>query len=224
MPIMFHMMNEARIGVGVQGLAGAAAAYNYALAYAREREQGASIDQIQNPDAERVAIVNHPDVRRMLMLQKVQVETMRSFLYTTALRMDRLETHPEKEEADYLLGLVDLMVPIAKAHCTDLGFEFSVIGFDGEQGIFVVIVLAHVKQFAAIVEAGLDFFQQQHNVFQRFFLAAEFLGALGVVPDLRVFHLLRQEGQALAFLIVVKDTSAVRRRAAPDRRACRRCC
>lgn len=125
MPIMFHMMNEARIGVGVQGLAGAAAAYNYALAYAKERIQGSSIDQLQNPDAERVAIVTHPDVRRMLMLQKVQVETMRSFLYTTAMRMDRLETHPEKEEAEYLLGLVDLMVPIAKSHCTDVGFDVT---------------------------------------------------------------------------------------------------
>jgi len=123
MPIMFHMMNEARIGVGVQALGGAASAYMNALAYARERVQGTSLETMQDPDAERVTIIHHPDVRRMLMLQKVYVETMRSFLYTTALRLDRVEAHQDKGESEYLLGLVELMVPICKAHCTDIGFE-----------------------------------------------------------------------------------------------------
>ncbi len=123
MPIMFHMMNEARIGVGVQALGGAASAYMNALSYAKERVQGTSLANMADADAERVTIVNHPDVRRMLMLQKVYVETMRSFLYTTALRLDRVEANADAEEAKYLLGLVELMVPICKSHCTDVGFE-----------------------------------------------------------------------------------------------------
>jgi len=106
----------------------------------------------------------------------------------------------------------------------DLGFQFGIVGLDREQGFLVAFFLAHGKQFAAVVDAALDFFQHQHDVFQRFFLAPEFLGALGVVPDLGIFHLLVEEGQALTLLIVVKDTSAARPRAARCRRACWRCC
>ncbi len=126
MRIMFHMMNEARIGVGLQGLSGAAAAYNNARSYARERIQGTSIKDFKNADAPRVAIVQHPDVRRMLMWQRVHVETMRSLLLTTAMRLDRANNAKDDEERKRLMGLVELMTPICKAYCSDRGFDVTV--------------------------------------------------------------------------------------------------
>ncbi len=123
MPLMFHMMNEARIGVGGQGVAVAAAAYRYALAYCNERVQGTSIENFKNADAPRVAIVNHPDVRRMLMWQKCQVEAMRSLICRMAARLDLAEAGVGKNE---MKGQVELLVPILKAHCSDVGFEVSV--------------------------------------------------------------------------------------------------
>jgi alkylation response protein AidB-like acyl-CoA dehydrogenase len=123
MEIMFHMMNEARIGVAIQGLAGAAAAYNYALAYAKERIQGTDIADMKDADAERIAIVRHPDVRRMLMTQRVLVETMRSLVYATAHRVDRASQTSDAADAEHLRCLLELMTPICKAHCSDVGFE-----------------------------------------------------------------------------------------------------
>jgi alkylation response protein AidB-like acyl-CoA dehydrogenase len=122
MEIMFHMMNEARIGVGIQGLATASASYLNALAYAKERVQGSAVENMRDAEAPRVTINQHPDVRRMLMTMKVSVETMRSLIYSVANRLDRAENGPE-EEREYLIGLVELMTPIVKAHCSDLGFE-----------------------------------------------------------------------------------------------------
>jgi len=129
LPIMFHLMNEARIGVGVQGQSLAAAAYNYARAYAKDRIQGTAIENFRDADAERVAIVKHPDVRRMLMRMKVLVETMRSFLYRVAYYED-LATSSELDDAERekFAGRVDLLVPVAKSHCTDMGFEVCVTG------------------------------------------------------------------------------------------------
>ena len=106
----------------------------------------------------------------------------------------------------------------------NLGLDARRIGFDRVQRIVVAFFLAHVEQFAAVVEAALHGFQHQNDVFQRFLLAPQFLGAFGVIPYFGIFHLLVEEGQAFAFVIVVKDTSAARRRAAPDRRAGWRCC
>lgn len=123
--IMFHLMNEARIGVGVQGLSGASAAYNLALAYCKERIQGVDIDNIRDASAPRIAIVNHPDVRRMLMWCRVHVETMRAFLFGTAMRVDRAENLLEGEDAELQMAIAELMTPICKAHCTDVAFEVT---------------------------------------------------------------------------------------------------
>ena len=122
MEIMFLMMNEARIGVGIQGLATASASYLNALAYAKDRVQGSAIENMRDADAPRVTINQHPDVRRMLMTMKVSVETMRSLIYSVANRLDRAENGAE-DEREYLIGLVELMTPIVKAHSSDLGFE-----------------------------------------------------------------------------------------------------
>ena len=124
--IMFLMMNEARIGVGAQGVAMAATAYNYALDYAKERLQGGSIDNFKDASAPRVPITAHPDVRRNLMTMKVLAETSRSLLYRLGTRYDIAESDPEQH--DRLIDRVELLTPILKAHCTDVGFDVSVIG------------------------------------------------------------------------------------------------
>jgi alkylation response protein AidB-like acyl-CoA dehydrogenase len=124
--IMFQMMNEARIGCGAQGVATANAAYQYALAYAKEREQGSSVDNWKDPAAPRVTITQHPDVRRMLMTMKVLSETMRSMLYKLGHRHDL--AHHDEKLADKFNGRVDLLVPVLKAHCTDRGFDVCVTG------------------------------------------------------------------------------------------------
>lgn len=138
--IMFEMMNEARIGVGAQGQAIAAAAYNFALAYAKERIQGASVENFKNPEAAPVAIIEHPDVRRMLMTMKCQTEAMRSFLYRMGLELDLAEKHPDPAKRKAHDERVDLLVPILKAYCSDTGFDVASMavqvyggyGFTGE--------------------------------------------------------------------------------------------
>ncbi len=122
--LMFEMMNEARIGVGAQGIAMAGTAYHFALQYARERLQGSSAARFRDPEAPRVPILEHPDVRRMLMTMKVYAETSRSMLYRLGHRLDVAFNDSAKRER--YLGRVELLVPILKAHCTDLGFEACV--------------------------------------------------------------------------------------------------
>ena len=127
MSIMFHMMNEARIEVAVQSLCGASAAYQNALHYARERIQGVPIASYNDADAKDVAIVQHPDVRRMLMWQKVHVETLRSLLYKAAFRIDLQHSTADKEEARAHRGYVELMTPIVKAYTSDKAFDSAVL-------------------------------------------------------------------------------------------------
>ncbi|MGC6509723.1 MAG: acyl-CoA dehydrogenase [Myxococcota bacterium] len=126
--IMFHMMNEARLEVGVQGLSGASAAYQYAKHYAKERIQGTDIRKFGQKDAPKVAINKHPDVRRMLMNQKVLVETMRSFIYTVAHQIDTYLHTDDPTLKRNLKGQIDLMTPIVKSYCSDRGFESAVLG------------------------------------------------------------------------------------------------
>lgn len=121
MHIMFHLMNEARIAVGVQGLGSASAAYLNALSYTKERIQGGA-------GSKAVPIVSHPDVRRMLMDMRTSTEAMRSMLYTLALRADLSERLKESDPKTSALhhNHVDLLTPVAKAHCSDVGFEVTV--------------------------------------------------------------------------------------------------
>lgn len=123
--LMFHMMNEARIGVAGQGVATANAAYNYAVQYAKERVQGTSLTKMRDPDAKRVAIIEHPDVRRMLMQMQVLSTTMRSAVYKVALAHDLLATRDDDAANEALRDEIDLLIPVLKAHCTDLGFEIA---------------------------------------------------------------------------------------------------
>lgn len=124
---MFHMMNGARIGVGVQGLAVAVTAYHNALAYARDRKQGSSVKQFKNPDAPRVSILEHSDVRRMLMEMKARIEGMRALAVKLAKHYDLSVALAEKDPdtASYHKGQVDLLTPIVKAYCSDQGFRVT---------------------------------------------------------------------------------------------------
>lgn len=117
---MFQMMNGARINTAVSGMTLAGTAYRNALAYTRARVQGRDI---AGRTAEDVAIIRHPDVRRMLLWMKAAVDGMRSMIYTVAFWEDLakgLNPGPEKTRCQDLL---DFMTPILKAYCSDTGFR-----------------------------------------------------------------------------------------------------
>ncbi|MFW6428362.1 MAG: acyl-CoA dehydrogenase [Desulfosalsimonas sp.] len=126
MQVMFHMMNEARLGVGALGLFNASCAYLYALDYARQRLQGRDLAEMANRDAPQVPIISHPDVRRMLMWMKSYTEGMRSFVYYVAYMFDRIECSQNEEERRKFQDIVDLLTPVIKSYCTDRGFEATV--------------------------------------------------------------------------------------------------
>jgi len=123
MRIMFDMMNEARHFVGMQGLSLGSAAYLHALNYAKERLQGCHFTQLKNPKAPRVPIIEHPDVRRMLMFMKSTIEGVRALLYYAAYCMDRVEVAETEEEKDKFQGYVDILIPVCKAYGSDMGFR-----------------------------------------------------------------------------------------------------
>ena len=124
---MFRMMNGARIAVGVQGLAVASTAYLNALAYARERLQGSAVKHFKDPNAPRVAIIQHADVRRMLLEMKAKVEGMRTLAVKLALHVDLARALAKIDEAKaiYYQGQVDLLTPIVKAYCSDQAFRVA---------------------------------------------------------------------------------------------------
>ncbi len=120
---MFQMMNEARIGTGLQGVALAGPAYLNSLSYAKERVQGVAIETMKDPKAPRVEIIKHPDVRRMLMMQKAYVEGCRMLLYYASFHYDMMETAVDKEEHDKYNDLLELITPVCKAYPTDYAFR-----------------------------------------------------------------------------------------------------
>ena len=118
---MFLMMNEARLGVGLEGLGISEGAYQKAVAYARDRLQGRA------PTGERRAgqvadpIIQHPDVRRMLLTQKAYIEGGRALAYWTAMLVDVEAAHPDREQAARAGKLVEFLTPVVKAFLTDNG-------------------------------------------------------------------------------------------------------
>jgi len=129
---MFTMMNASRVGVGMEGVAIGERAYQHALQYARERVQGRPI----GADARKsVPIIEHPDVRRMLLTMRANVEAMRSLLYVTAGEADHM-FHADTEERRRLASdRLALLTPIVKAWCTDLGVELASIGMQVHGGM-----------------------------------------------------------------------------------------
>ncbi|HEY8573377.1 acyl-CoA dehydrogenase C-terminal domain-containing protein [Phenylobacterium sp.] len=121
--IMFVMMNEARIGVGMQGLAQAEAAYQAARDFAKDRLQGRSLTGPKNPDGPADPIIVHPDVRRMLMDSRAIIEGGRAFLFWTALHGDLAHGSPDEAVRQKGDDYMALMTPVVKAFLTDKGFE-----------------------------------------------------------------------------------------------------
>jgi hypothetical protein len=128
MRAMFLMMNEARLLVGLQGLACASASYIHAVNYARQRIQGRHLMQIMDKSAPAVSIIQHPDVRRMLLTMKVYVEGMRSLLYYIGMCGDKAMICDDPEARATYQGIVDLLIPIAKGYVTDRAFEVCSMG------------------------------------------------------------------------------------------------
>ena len=122
---MFKMMNGARIAVGVQGLSVASSAFLNALDYARERKQGSSIKHFKDPTAPRVPIIQHADVRRMLLDMKSRVEGVRALAICLAHHQDRATALQGKDDqaVAYHQGQIDLLVPLVKAYGSDQGFR-----------------------------------------------------------------------------------------------------
>jgi 3-(methylsulfanyl)propanoyl-CoA dehydrogenase len=132
MRYMFTMMNTARLSVGLQGLAIAERAYQDALRYAQEREQGRAIGA---PKGGSSAIIEHPDVRRMLLTMKAYIEAMRALLYTNAVSVDLARHHQDPAEREARRELVELLTPVSKAWCTDLGVELASVGLQVHGGM-----------------------------------------------------------------------------------------
>ncbi len=125
MPQMFRMMNGARIAVGIQGLAVASSAYLNALEYAKDRKQGSNFKFWRDPTKPRVAIIEHADVRRMLLEMKAHVEGIRSLVIKLAMHRDRSTVTQGKDDAQtaYHAGQVDLLTPLVKAYASDESYR-----------------------------------------------------------------------------------------------------
>ncbi|MGB8393724.1 MAG: acyl-CoA dehydrogenase C-terminal domain-containing protein [Pseudolabrys sp.] len=151
---MFTMMNEARLGVGVQGLALSEVAYQNAAAYAKERLQGRSISGAKYPDKAADPIIVHPDVRRILMSIRAFNEAARALVMWTALKSDiahRSEDEKERKSADDHMGL---LTPVIKGVLTDSGFANAVLaqqvfgghGYIAEHGMEQFVRDARIAQ------------------------------------------------------------------------------
>ena len=115
--VMFHMMNEARLAVAVQALGLASSAYLYSVNYAKERLQGKSLTGAKG--GPQVPIIQHPDIRRMLLWMKAQVEGNRSMNFYTAFCMDKVAITEDEEEKEYLEDLIGFLTPICKAYTSE---------------------------------------------------------------------------------------------------------
>ena len=118
---MFVMMNEARLHVGMQGFACASASYLNALNYAKERIQSPALTAPKGSPG--VAIIQHPDVRRMLLNMKAYTEGMRSILFYVGYLEDQIRIAKTDEDKATCQGLIDVLIPVAKGYITDRAFE-----------------------------------------------------------------------------------------------------
>jgi alkylation response protein AidB-like acyl-CoA dehydrogenase len=124
---MFIMMNAARLGVGLQGLAQGEVAYQNAVAYARDRRQGKALDpELRDADAKADPIIVHPDVRRMLMESRAWNEAGRALVLWGALQVDLTRRSPDEAERTHADDLLGLLTPVIKGYLTDKGFAAAV--------------------------------------------------------------------------------------------------
>lgn len=129
---MFIMMNAARFSVGLEGIGLSERAYQRALAYAKGRVQGS---EIGTKNREKVAIIRHPDVRRMLMLMKSCTEAMRAVACQVAVAMDTASRHPDSEQRAHNQAFVDLMIPVVKGWSTETSIDIASLGVQVHGGM-----------------------------------------------------------------------------------------
>src|SRR5687768_5370328 len=129
---MFIMMNAARLSVGLEGVAVAERAYQRALGWSRERLQGKPAGVA---GAKTSPIVQHPDVKRMLLTMKSVTEAMRALAYWTAAMLDRAKKHPEENERRRCQALVDLLIPVVKGWSTENGIDIASLGIQVHGGM-----------------------------------------------------------------------------------------
>ena len=129
---MFTMMNHARLGVGIEGVAIAQRAYQHAVEYAKARVQGREIGQ---RSGDRVTVIHHPDVRRMLMSMRARIEAMRALAYVAAATLDKSKHHPDRTERARQQAFVDLLTPIVKGWCTEQAVEIASTAIQVHGGI-----------------------------------------------------------------------------------------
>ena len=152
MRYMFTMMNQARLAVGLEGLAVADRAYQQALEYALERRQGRRSD---TPKGESALIIEHPDVRRMLMTMKAYIEAMRCLIYLNAKAIDIAQNHPDESERQRSEELTNLLTPLSKGWCTDLGNELASLGIQIHGGMGFVEETGAAQHYRDIRIAGI---------------------------------------------------------------------
>jgi alkylation response protein AidB-like acyl-CoA dehydrogenase len=124
---MFQLMNEARIGTGLHGLAAASVAYQLALTYAKERVQGTELENLKDVDAPRVPIIVHPDVKRMLWTMKAKVEGMRALLFKSTFLADDSRSNPDAAAGEHSQKVFEILTPLVKSHCSDVGFDVAIM-------------------------------------------------------------------------------------------------
>ncbi len=129
---MFIMMNAARLSVGLEGVAVAERSYQRALAWSRERMQGKPVGVPGNKTA---AIVQHPDVKRMLLTMKSLTEAMRALAYWTSAVLDRARHHPDEAERRRCQAMVDLLIPVVKGWSTENGIDVASLGIQVHGGM-----------------------------------------------------------------------------------------
>jgi acyl-CoA dehydrogenase len=129
---MFIMMNHARLGVGLEGVALGERAYQHAREYAKTRVQGRTIGQ---KSGDRVTIIHHPDVRRMLLTMKAQTEAMRALAYVAAAALDRSHHHPDDKERRRNQSFVDFLIPIVKGCSAETAVEVASTGIQIHGGM-----------------------------------------------------------------------------------------
>ncbi|MGI8704278.1 MAG: acyl-CoA dehydrogenase C-terminal domain-containing protein [Sphingomicrobium sp.] len=152
---MFIMMNAARLGVGLQGLAQGEVAYQNAVQYARERRQGRALNEDRrDPDAKADPLFVHPDVRRMLMQMRCWNEGARALVLWGSLQVDLMRRSPDEAERQSAEDLLGLLTPVIKGYLTDKGFEAAVLaqqvfgghGYIREHGIEQFVRDARIAQ------------------------------------------------------------------------------
>ena len=131
MRCMFKMMNNARLGVGVEGLAVAERALQLASDYAQDRRQGRAVG---SPAGEQSLIIDHADVRRMLLTMRAYTDAMRAVLYLNAAYLDIANQHSDTDTAQDASDRAELLTPISKGWCTDLGCEMTSLGIQVHGG------------------------------------------------------------------------------------------